>query len=138
MVKQTSLLEGHKVKDAMLQNITKLHPEDTVKKAIETLLMSSEKDFIVTENNKIVGIVTQKEIIKNKSLNLLNVNALKLHPRVVILNFQKLINKNEVKPTNSHPNINVKKLLPLTKIIIDKINQFKSNINSSARSSYLK
>lgn len=80
----------------------------------------------------------QKEIIKNKSLTLLNVNALKLQPRVVILYFQKLISKKDVKPINSQPSINVKKLLPLTNIIIESINQFINKINSSSLSSLLK
>ena len=39
---------------------------------------------------------TQKEINKKTSLTLLKVNALKLQLKVVILNFQKLINKNDV------------------------------------------
>jgi hypothetical protein len=82
--------------------------------------------------------IKQKEIIKNMSLILLNVNALKLQLSVVTLNFQKLINKNDVKPINSQPIIIVKKLFPITKKIIDNINQFMSKINSSALSSYLK
>jgi Zn-dependent protease len=65
MVKQSSLLEGHTAKEAMLQYITRLHPEDTVQKAIDTLLAGSEKDFVVTEDNAIVGILYQKDIIKN-------------------------------------------------------------------------
>ncbi|WP_273565702.1 site-2 protease family protein [Maribacter halichondriae] len=65
MVKQSSLLEGHTAKEAMLQYITRLHPGDTVQKAIDTLLAGSEKDFVVTEDNKIVGILYQKDIIKN-------------------------------------------------------------------------
>jgi hypothetical protein len=80
----------------------------------------------------------QNPIIKKISLILLKVKALKLQPRVEILNRQKLINKNEVKPINSHPIIKEKKLLPITKKIIEKINQFMSKINSSPRSSYLK
>jgi hypothetical protein len=80
----------------------------------------------------------QNEIIKNTSLILLNAKALKLQLKVVILNFQKFINKNDVRPINSHPNINVKKLFPITKKIIENINQFINSIKSSARSSYLK
>ena len=80
----------------------------------------------------------QKDNIKNKSLNLLNEKALKLQLKVVDLNFQKFINKNDVNPINSQPKISVKKLLPLTKKIIEKINQFINNINSSSRSSNLK
>lgn len=81
---------------------------------------------------------TQKDIIKNKSLNLLKLNALKLQPKVVILYFQKFINKNDVKPISSHPKISVKKLFPLTNNIIESINQFINKINSSPLSSYLK
>jgi CBS domain-containing protein len=65
MVKQASLLKGHTAKDAMLQYITRLHPEDTVQKAIDTLLAGSEKDFVVAKDNAIVGILYQKDIIKN-------------------------------------------------------------------------
>jgi hypothetical protein len=79
-----------------------------------------------------------KPIIKKISLTLLNVNALKLQPNVDILNRQKLINKNDVNPIISHPIIILKKLFPITKKIIEKINQFINKINSSPRSSYLK
>lgn len=65
-------------------------------------------------------------------------NALKLQPNVVILNLQKLINKKEVKPINSQPSKILKKLLDITKKIIENINQFINKTNSSPRSSYLK
>lgn len=80
----------------------------------------------------------QKANIKNKSLTLLKANAFKLHVKVIVRNFQKLISKNEVIPINSQPKINVKKLLPLTRIIIENTNQFIKSANSSLRSSYLK
>ena len=100
-----------------------------------------DKEVIKYVNEHFIPIkldAEQKEIIKNKSLTLLNVNALKLQPRVVILYFQKLISKKDVKPINSQPSINVKKLLPLTNIIIESINQFINKINSSSLSSLLK
>ena len=59
-----------------------------------------------------------------------------IYKKVEILNFQKFINKNDVRPINSHPNINVKKLFQITKKIIENINQFINSIKSSARSSY--
>jgi len=80
----------------------------------------------------------QNAIIRKTSLTLLNVNALKLHPSVVILNFQKLINKNDVNPINSHPSSILKKLLLNTKKIIENSNQLINKINSSPRSSNLK
>jgi hypothetical protein len=72
------------------------------------------------------------------SLTLLKLNALKLQLSVVILNFQKLISKNEVNPISSHPSIIVKKLSPITKKIIENINQFIRSVNSSALSSCFK
>jgi Zn-dependent protease len=65
MVQQQSILAGHTVKDAMMYYITRLHPEDTIQKAIDTLLAGSEKDFVVTDDNAIVGILYQKDILKN-------------------------------------------------------------------------
>jgi len=79
-----------------------------------------------------------KPVIKKISLILLKVKALKLQAKVVVLNFQKLINKKDVSPINSHPKIKLKKLLLITKNIIEKINQLISKINSSNLSSYLK
>jgi len=81
---------------------------------------------------------TQKDINKNTSLILLKVNALKLQLNVVILNFQKLINKKDVNPINSQPIIMVKKLLPITKNIIEKINQLINKTKFSPLSSNLK
>jgi hypothetical protein len=72
------------------------------------------------------------------SLTLLKVKALKLQPKVVTLNLQKLISKKEVNPIISQPTIILKKLFEITKKIIEKINQFISKINSSPLSSYLK
>lgn len=80
----------------------------------------------------------QNPIIRKISLILLKVKALKLQPKVVILNLQKLINKNDVNPINSHPSKILKKLFEITKKIIEKINQFISKINSSPLSSNLK
>lgn len=80
----------------------------------------------------------QNAIIKNISLTLLKVKALKLQPKVVVLNLQKLISKNDVNPISSHPSRIEKKLLLNTKNIIENSNQLISNINSSPLSSNLK
>lgn len=65
MVRQASLLKGHTAADAMLTQITRLHPEETLQKAIDTLLAGSEKDFVVTRGDEIVGVLYQKSIIGN-------------------------------------------------------------------------
>ena len=65
MVKQGDLLEGHVVKEATLTNITRLRPSNNLKEVIDILLAGTEKDFVVIENEKILGILTQKDIIKH-------------------------------------------------------------------------
>lgn len=65
MVKQNSLLEGHIAKEAILTNITLLHPENTVEELIEIILAGAEKDFVVIDNEKIIGVVTQKNVIEH-------------------------------------------------------------------------
>lgn len=65
MVKQGDLLEGHVVKEATLTNITRLRPSNNLQEVIDILLAGTEKDFVVIENEKILGILTQKDIIKH-------------------------------------------------------------------------
>jgi Zn-dependent protease len=65
MVKQGDLLKGHLVKEATLTNITRLKPDNDLQEVIDILLAGTEKDFVVIENQKIIGILTQKDIIKN-------------------------------------------------------------------------
>ena len=76
MVRQTALLEGHKVKEAMLTNITLLEPENTVQEVIDILLSGTEKNFIVALNNKIVGILYHKDILNNSKNRSLEVNEI--------------------------------------------------------------
>ncbi|MET7030381.1 site-2 protease family protein [Sediminicola luteus] len=65
MVKNQSILEGHIVEEAMLTKLTLLHPQDTIQEAINAVLASTEKDFVVMDNNKIAGVLHNKDIIKN-------------------------------------------------------------------------
>jgi len=65
MVRQNSLLKGHMVKEATLTNITLLSPTNSVQEVIDILLAGTEKDFVVMEKDKAVGVVTQKDIIKH-------------------------------------------------------------------------
>ena len=63
MVKQTSMIEGYFIENAMLTKITLLNPENTIEQAIELILAGTEKDFVVVDQEKIVGILYQKDII---------------------------------------------------------------------------
>lgn len=71
MVKQTSLLEGHLVKDAMLTNITLVRPDNTMNDIVDLLLAGTEKDFVVMDGEVIMGVLYHKEIInRSKERNL--------------------------------------------------------------------
>ncbi|SNR39716.1 Zn-dependent protease (includes SpoIVFB) [Maribacter sedimenticola] len=65
MVKQGDLLKGYMVKDATMTNITQLNTQNKVKEVIAILLGGTEKDFVVVDNGKIVGVLTQKNIIEH-------------------------------------------------------------------------
>ncbi len=65
MVQHTALLKGHKVREAMLTNITRLHPEDSMQKVRDLLLSGTEKDFVVSANGKALGILSHENILNN-------------------------------------------------------------------------
>lgn len=73
MVRQESILKGHKVEEAMLTNITLVHPSDTLNEVVDIILAGTEKDFVVMENNEIVGVLIQKDIIKHAQKPMLTV-----------------------------------------------------------------
>lgn len=75
---------------------------------------------------------------KNKSLSLLNENALNADFKVPTLVDQKLIRKKDVKPISSQPKNKVIKFPEDTNKIILIINEFKNKINLSTSGSYLK
>lgn len=65
MVQRNALLKGHLVREATLTHITQLSPVHSVQEVIDILLAGTEKDFLVVENDTVVGIVTQKALIKH-------------------------------------------------------------------------
>lgn len=65
-VQSMSLLKGHKVNEAMLKDITKIHPENTINDVIEVLLSGSETNFVVADNKGVIhGLLYHENIIKN-------------------------------------------------------------------------
>jgi hypothetical protein len=75
---------------------------------------------------------------KNKSLTLLNENALNAAFKVPTLVAQKLIKKNEVRPISSHPRNSIIKFPDDTKNTILITNKFSKISNLSTKGSYLK
>jgi len=55
-----------KVKDVMSKDIKKISPEATVKETLQELFNMKRTGFLVIdEENKLVGVVTEKDILKN-------------------------------------------------------------------------
>ncbi|MGD8747035.1 MAG: site-2 protease family protein [Balneolaceae bacterium] len=65
LIQQLSLLRGHKVRDAMMTNITLLNPEDSLDNVIDTILDGAEKDFVVTDGHRAVGIVYNSDLMSS-------------------------------------------------------------------------
>lgn len=65
MVQHSALLKGHKVYEAMLTNITFLHPEDNLKKVMDCVLSGTERDFVVMAGGKALGVLPYDRIMKS-------------------------------------------------------------------------
>jgi predicted transcriptional regulator len=65
LVQHLAIIEGFKVRDAMLTDITKLKVNNTMAEVVEILLAGSENNFIVIERDSIAGILYHEDIIKN-------------------------------------------------------------------------
>jgi Zn-dependent protease/CBS domain-containing protein len=63
-VKQQEILRGLKVGDATMKQYPKLNSSETISEAVDTLLDSTYKRFLVMENDKVVGLLTDESIIK--------------------------------------------------------------------------
>lgn len=65
MVQHLALLKGHKVKEAMLTNITTFNPESTMDDTTKVILSGTENNFVIVKNDKIQGLIYHKDIIEN-------------------------------------------------------------------------
>ncbi len=68
MVQHLAVLKGHRVKEAMLTNITTFSPKDRLKDVVNTLLSGNEKNFIVIEDHRILGLILHKDIIEKSNI----------------------------------------------------------------------
>ncbi len=62
-----AMLAGKSVSDLMMTNFTPLHPDLQLSRVVEILLNGQEEEFIVTDNDQVVGVVTKNNIIKGLS-----------------------------------------------------------------------
>lgn len=64
MVKYASVLSGYTVEQVLMHEYTPLHPHDPLKRAVAILLDGPEQRFIVTDQGRVVGILTRNDIIQ--------------------------------------------------------------------------
>ncbi|SDI29760.1 site-2 protease family protein [Winogradskyella thalassocola] len=67
MVQQMALLDGHTVEEAMLLNITTFKPQDSIDLVVNKIISGTETNFIVVEDQTIIGILHHKTIIENSN-----------------------------------------------------------------------
>ncbi|WP_299817939.1 site-2 protease family protein [uncultured Pontibacter sp.] len=73
LVQHLDYLRGHSVREGMMTNFVSLAPSETVKDALNKLLMGSEHEFIIELEGKVVGILTRMQLIqavKEEQLNI--------------------------------------------------------------------
>jgi CBS domain-containing protein len=64
MVQMKSSLGGIPIGRAMITDFRSLAPENTLGQAVELTLTGSQKDFPVIDQGRVVGILTQKDLLK--------------------------------------------------------------------------
>ena len=61
---EAARVRGHSVREGMMTNYVTLTPENTVRDALEKLLMGSEHEFIVENAGNVVGTLTRSQLIQ--------------------------------------------------------------------------
>ncbi|MGF1670921.1 MAG: site-2 protease family protein [Balneolaceae bacterium] len=62
MIQQLALLGDHLVRDAMMTDFTELDPDATIDDVVDIIIAGTERDFVVTENGTIRGLVYHSDI----------------------------------------------------------------------------
>ena len=63
LVQHLDYLRGHSVREGMMTNFVTLAPTETVREALNKLLMGSEHEFVVEEAGVVVGTLTRSQLI---------------------------------------------------------------------------
>lgn len=64
LVQHLDYLRGHSVREGMMTNFVTLAPTETVREALNKLLMGSEHEFVVEEEGAVVGTLTRSQLIQ--------------------------------------------------------------------------
>lgn len=62
MVTQLNLLNGYLVRDAMITRFSVLHPDQTLSEVVDVILEGTERDFIVSDESGIKGLLLMSHI----------------------------------------------------------------------------
>lgn len=62
-----SVLGGHMVREIMINQYTSLPPEEILEKAVGLLQNTQEQGIVVVKNEKVLGVLTRKELVKGLS-----------------------------------------------------------------------
>jgi Zn-dependent protease len=66
-VRTQSVLKNYKVQDITMQEYTALHPQDSLLKAVKTVLNTQQTGFVITKNNKVKGLLTRDRLMQGLS-----------------------------------------------------------------------
>ncbi|WP_460880174.1 CBS domain-containing protein [Pontibacter rugosus] len=64
LVQHLDYLRGHSVREGMMTNFVTLAPTETVRDALNKLLMGAEHEFIVEDEGQVVGTLTRSQLIQ--------------------------------------------------------------------------
>ncbi len=62
-IQQIDLMDGYRIRDAMITEFTILHPDDHLGIAVDRILSTTEQDFIVMEHDRIKGILFMADLV---------------------------------------------------------------------------
>ncbi|TVQ04742.1 MAG: site-2 protease family protein [Balneolaceae bacterium] len=62
MIQQIDMMDGYKIRDAMITEFSVLHPDKSLGYAVDRILATTEQDFIVMEQDRIAGILYMADL----------------------------------------------------------------------------
>lgn len=65
MVQQQYRLQGHLVRDALITNFSSIPRDASLKTAISLILSGTEKDFMITEQGRLCGLLLNSDIVRH-------------------------------------------------------------------------
>jgi len=84
-VQQLSLLDGHKIRDAMITKFSVLTPRSTLADAVDKILDTTEQNFIIKDEGEILGILYMEDLSRalkteGKEIRVDDVMESSIHP----------------------------------------------------------